>query len=409
MRFRLEQVDALAQSIPARTIASTPIEQLQPDTPASVAWARLNHAAADFDTALIVSDGGVLMCVRRDPAWEHDQGPVGRHSFRVPESATLTQAASLEQAVEPLSVHGYCVLLDDGGLPAGIITVADLQRPAAALWAFGLILSLESAAAMLFPSLLDRRWLDVLPEDLRKSVGGRIRERRGTDQYLSDVDCLYFKEKLDLTRKALELGGLMPIASDDWAEMIGSVEALRNDLAHGRGLGSSTRSSNIAILLGQTQNLTQKLWELVDDRDDVWERYARTECLADIEGRLARIEEARQALPALFWMISAQNPWERVLSDDENEKKHHRLVRELTRRGCLYSEGEGRAPGGEGGWRELMVLAHPLDRSAALTISREYGQRSVFEIDGDVFRVLEVKTGAVRRERTLRRGEGSAP
>ncbi len=288
----------------------------------------------------------------------------------------------------------------------GFVTLADLQKPAAALWVFGLILSLENAASMLFPSLMDRRWLPELKAEERERVGKWIKTHRTNGRYISDVDCLYFRQKIDLTGKALERTGLMPLEEGEWASLTAALGELRNDLAHGRSLGTSVGSlADVVALVRRAEWLTEQLWLLVDDRDDVWDRYARTECLVELRGAAARpAAEIRDELPDRFWMISAQNPREQVLSDVENDRRHRALVDDVVRHGWLVCEGVGRAPGEGDRWTERMVLATGIDRAQACEISARYGQRSVFEFEQDTMRVISVDGREVRRERGLRVG-----
>ena len=116
----------------------------------------------------------------------------------------------------------------------------------------------------------------------------------------------------------------------------------------------------------------------------------------------APLEEVCGQLDGPAWMISAQNPYELRLDDATNRRRHRALVDLVTRR-CVAPvlQGVGRAPG-EDGWREDMVLVQGLTRSDALELAALHGQRSVFEIEDDELRVLETRTGTVRRTRRLR-------
>ncbi|MCB9598581.1 MAG: hypothetical protein H6719_38050, partial [Sandaracinaceae bacterium] len=85
------------------------------------------------------------------------------------------------------------------------------------------------------------------------------------------------------------------------------------------------------------------------------------------------------------------------------------MVRARTLYGCAYGVPGfdhprdrafyTRAAPGEDGWREDMVLVQGLTRSDALELAALHGQRSVFEIEDDELRVLETRTGTVRRTR----------
>lgn len=400
MRFRVEHVEALANSVPAISIATCPVTFLEPSLSCADAWGRLCPSAYDFDMALVRSDDGPISYVRRDEAWALDPRALERLTEPVPEGALLVADAMLREALDSLEGFGFCVVCDAEGRAHGIITAADVQKPAGSLWAFGVILSFESAAAMLFPSLMDRRWKSSLRGRERKEVDRRVERYKESGRYLSEVDCLFLEQKARLTRLALEQADLLPIPGEEWEHLTKAMNELRNDLAHGRGLSGAAASLKETIgVLRDTQDLPKRLWAMVDDREDVWERYLRTECLAELRGERHRIEDIRKHLPKRFWMLSAQNPRERLLSDVENERRHRALVEEVKRRGWLVCEGVGRAPGAAEGWEERMVLAQGMGRDDACSLSERYGQRSVFEFDGGSFRVIAVETGDVRRER----------
>lgn len=362
------------------------------------AWTQMRPEALDFDVALIDLNEDKPRVVRRDPSWAESSRPLSDVAEVPPADSVLDTNAPLSAVLDRLGESDY-VLLRDEGLIWGIVVLSDLRKPAATLWAFAVVLSVENALAMLVPSLTNRRWMNHLGQGRRIALLEDIERRKQDGSYISDEECLTLLDKLKLAHKIL---GTEVASKDEWKALKKGLIDLRNDIAHGRTLVTGSRSARDALhCVFELREFARRLWKLVDERPHVWDAYERTECSVDRDGTLIPVGCARADLPERFWMLSAQNPFERLVPDAVNERRHLALVAELRRRNAFVCGGTGSAPGDSPGWREQMAVAASLSREDACSVAALFGQRSVFEFDGEVFRVVEVTTRTLKRERRL--------
>jgi hypothetical protein len=74
-----------------------------------------------------------------------------------------------------------------------------------------------------------------------------------------------------------------------------------------------------------------------------------------------------------FAFLSAANPGSQALTEDENRRRHARLVASVAASGRPALAGES-YDGSSGGWREASLLVAGIDRSSAIALAREFGQ-----------------------------------
>lgn len=121
---------------------------------------------------------------------------------------------------------------------------------------------------------------------------------------------------------------------------------------------------------------------------EIWDEYLET--ILEHEG-----EEPM----GTYWVVSASNPMDRRLTDEENERRHAEMVDFLDGLEVVWGEAVGSSR--DGSWSErMLVLAGAATRMGARVVGKFWDQRAVFEIDGDVRRVVDVESGAVMREKS---------
>jgi len=390
--YRFDEIEAVLDQTKARMVATTPIVEIPGDTSCGDAWEWMQPSARDLSVVLL-SDASMRQFALRSPEWKGATATVAQVARDVPSSSLLRAEASLRDVLDGLAQNEFCLI---DGEPSFIVTAADLGKPAGSLWAFGLILSFEDALTRLFPSLSHQLWRKDLSEGALKKLDFEISQRREKGTFINEEHCLPLSSKVKLG--AVHVAPLLGISKKKWKNSLcGSLETIRNDLAHGRPLGTShSRGQQGAIeRLLELRRVVQTMWDKVDDRDDVWQAYRDT--LVEFDG----------AVPATpFWMLSAQNPREERLSDKENQERHQALCENLKRQNCFGGEGWGRSAAGEGAWSERMALMTPGNDELACEISRHFGQRSAFRIENGFLVVLDVSTGRSRGQRSL--GEEAA-
>ena len=101
-------------------------------------------------------------------------------------------------------------------------------------------------------------------------------------------------------------------------------------------------------------------------------------------------------------VITAHNPFEQRLSDDENIHRNESLNAELTRLHVDIKTVIGKSPSGD--WHEESFAVHGLTREQACSIARHFNQRGVYEILEDELLVIEVNTQEIkgRRPRSIK-------
>ncbi|MDB4733831.1 DUF3293 domain-containing protein [Planctomycetota bacterium] len=306
----------------------------------------------------------------------------------LPQDSVLPMDAPLTEALNAVLDHHFCLL---EGEPAQVITLADLARPASALWAFGIVLSLEAAITRLVPSYSEGRWWRERKKDQRNELKARRRRLKERDSYLTDIDSLYFREKLQLGCEYLE--GTHGLAKDALSRLE-PLNGIRNDLAHGRPLGHSGKKGPREALrcLQAAASTAGQLWGMVRDRPQIWDAMLATEIR--YHGNKPQGEA---------WLISAQNPGEAESPSEDNRIRHEQLVEVIRGLGLHAGEATGTSAAGRDAWSEDMVLfAGPsATEEQARELARQFGKRAIFRVNGCYLAVIDAQTGAVRGERTF--------
>jgi len=390
---------SLADRILAADIATLPVAMLPGTMPLDEAWAQCRSEALDFDVVLVAVASGQSHVARREPSWQSSDLRLSTVSYPLPRDMVLEGDASLWKAVDLIMDQGVAFCMTSGGI--GIVSPADLNKPVCALWILGRILDFEKALTDLFPSITSRTWKAGRADSWIEGVSAEVERRKLDGTYLTEEDCLTFAQKLAISREWLRdtfpPDGKDRMSGSLFKSSFGWLSRIRNDLAHGRSPRHG-RGGPLELLrrLDRLDDYTARLWALVADREDVWDRYAESELSVLTDGVTTPVWQARDSIPENCWMVSAMNPFERVLPDTINSSRHDALRADAKRRGIYICDGMGSAPQ-SGGWSESMVVVGDSNRETAVELSRWYGQRSVFELAREHLHVIEVETGEVRR------------
>lgn len=386
--FHVQHLDQFLTQVPAALIASAVDTAFSAEMPLFAAWSVARPEARDLAHVPVRSGIGSVLVAYRSDSWAADRRRLQTVAVPVAEDARLPADAAIGQAMTAILLHDVLVL-GPADAPSGVITLSDFTKPAAALWAFGVIASFEEALGRLVPSLSSGRWL----EDLSAKRKKRLAEKSPKEAFRLE-DALELRDFIDLGTKHVRPH--LSMSRNSWDKATGSIIKLRNDLAHGRPLGTclaplgGTRAAleRLALL----PPLLSKLWGLVSDREHVWTAYQST-----------RISLDQRRPPGRFWVVSGQNPMDRLLPEDQNDQLHAALVEDLKMLGVYAGDGVGSAAAG--GWSERMAVVADSDREGVIAVANRFGQRSIFEVDDKSVLIVEVSSGEVRGTRLLEPGE----
>ncbi len=160
-------------------------------------------------------------------------GPCGDVERDIDDAQTVSAAASLTDVIEILTQHDYC-FVREMGTPVGVISRADIQKPAVRMWLFGII----TVAELEFTERVRKNWPDgawagILAPGRVEKAKQLLAERQRRREKCELADCLQLSDKLDLLvsdAQGLEALGFSSIGA---AKRAGKhIESLRNSLAH---------------------------------------------------------------------------------------------------------------------------------------------------------------------------------
>ena len=133
--------------------------------------------------------------------------------------------------------------------------------------------------------------------------------------------------------------------------------------------------------------------------DELWDTYAGAHISCEANGHIVRLRGPRvDPLPSdPLFVLTAWNPGGVDRDRETNDEAERVLEAELTGAGRAWWPADGRSP--DDSWSEPGVAVAGLDRAAACALGERYGQLAVYELTGDLVRVVRCVDRAVYRER----------
>jgi hypothetical protein len=133
--------------------------------------------------------------------------------------------------------------------------------------------------------------------------------------------------------------------------------------------------------------------------DELWDTYAGALISCAVDGRTVHLRGRDvDPLPAdPLFVLTAWNPGGVDRDRAANDEAERVLEDELTGEGRTWWPADGRSP--DDSWSEPGVAVAGLDRDAACALGERYGQLAVYELTGEVVRVVRCADRAVRAER----------
>lgn len=182
----------------------------------------------------------------------------------IDEEVSLEESNSLALALARLREAEYYFMTHRGTV-TGVVTRADIAKPAVALYVLGLVLSFERGLDGLIQRQAPDRFLDALSEGRASDIEAIYDDRRSSNVETSLIDCLNLDDRLTIARK-LDLHRACGFGSTKefrrWSKQLKSV---RNGVAHGSGLLETVADPLEALdFLTDLRKRCERVWEEAD-------------------------------------------------------------------------------------------------------------------------------------------------
>jgi hypothetical protein len=181
----------------------------------------------------------------------------------------VTSTFGLADGVALLAREPYYFVMEGNRL-AGIVTRADLQRPAVSMVSLSLILAAEARMGVLIKGWVGTRWASHLTDERRTKLSEILEDRRRRNVEIGLLDSLMLGDRLKLLGKSVPLLSTLGFgdrrAYAEWKEQLGR---LRDTLAHGGSLLDEERDPVRAIeLFDSVRRFAEKIWAAPDSSEE---------------------------------------------------------------------------------------------------------------------------------------------
>jgi hypothetical protein len=202
--------------------------------------------AATAAAAVLDRHGVGVAGVRRDglvTAWVERTrltgGTCGEHAVTFHGAAVMDATASLGEVVRVLRTEPR-VFLRSLGFVAATVTRADVQKPPARMWLFGMVTLIEMRITrMIEDRFPGGAWSSLLSEGRRAKAEELRAERVRRGENPTLTDCLQLSDKGQIVARCEDLRGRTPFRSRGEAERaVKALEQLRNSLAHAQTIAT---------------------------------------------------------------------------------------------------------------------------------------------------------------------------
>lgn len=136
--------------------------------------------------------------------------------------------------------------------------------------------------------------------------------------------------------------------------------------------------------------------KLNDNEDKVWDIYIHS-LICDSQLMWSGPNAVTLPLATPIHVITAHNPFEELLSDEENKHRNNALLSELNKCDAEIKPVTGQSPSGD--WQEKSFAVYGLTREQACEIARKYQQRAIFELTVNELLVIDASNHAIVRRR----------
>jgi hypothetical protein len=169
-----------------------------------------------------------------------------------PRSFEDLQMAKLEtplaDIIHSLNYHSHCFVELEGEV-IGVISRSDLDKPAARMWLFGLIMLIEiSTTNIIRDTWKSNEWRLLITGARLAKAEELQQERKRRKLPGSLLDCLQFSDKLQILSRKKDFIKESAFSSVSAAKhSFKGLESLRNNLAHGQDIANADWPSIVRL------------------------------------------------------------------------------------------------------------------------------------------------------------------
>jgi hypothetical protein len=183
-----------------------------------------------FDIIGVRENGCIIGYARLS---KEDRGLLGEHKIEFKEDEILSDSEPLPEAVHRLAKTPY-IFVKVSDEVAGIVTRADLYKPAVRIWLYGLISILEIHMLELIQKTFSvDEWKKCLSAERQQKMSNIYEDRRKHNEEIEEIYCTEFCDKRTIIEKsevAIKATGFKLRA--EFSKNLKKIEVMRNEIAH---------------------------------------------------------------------------------------------------------------------------------------------------------------------------------
>ena len=352
--------------------------ELDPDV--STEQASLLMQLYELDQAPVAGSGGSKIVLRMNLDVGRTVKKVGQFAFDTPAEHWVDYNTSLHHTLEQLAEHGWLFVRAKRSL-LGTIGRQDLGRPTISAYLLAVILGLERGLRRLYGSYQGR----PIPDEPKRLDADQQDAGERPDNFITTIQYILKCEEL---RKALDYS-----SKSQARTALQRINEMRNHLAHARTvLEFGADMSDVLQRIQDIELLAGLVRRLLVDRAAVWAAYCETEIIStEVPSTVfAGAGATRLPISTPAHVISAQNPYEHYLGEEENFRRTEILGKYLRSKPEVEDLVRvcGRSADPNSTWEEECWAVSGLTRSQAVEIGRFFQQRAIFELNEDAIMVI---------------------
>jgi hypothetical protein len=350
------------------------------DSAASTEQASLLMQLYELDQAPVAGSDGSQIVLRMNLEAARSGQKVGQFAVDTPAKHWVDHSASLHHTLEQLAEHRWLFVRANRSL-LGTIGRQDLGRPTISAYLLAVILGLERGLRRLYGSCQGR----PIPDEPKRLDADQQDAGERPDNFITTIQYILKCEEL---RKALGYS-----SKGEAKSALQKINEMRNHLAHARTvLESGADTADVLRRIQDLELLAGRVRQLLVDREAVWTAYCETEIISTESPPtvFAGLGAKRLPMSTPAHVISAQNPYEQFLGEEENFRRTEILGKYLRSKPEVEDLVRvfGRSADPNSTWEEECWAVSGLNRSQAVEIGRLFQQRAIFELNEDAIMVI---------------------